>query len=254
MRDSVAADPSDTTLLRRTILSDTIRVDGRTCQHSRRTTGTDYWDIHSDVFPIVSSASFSLLALFQTLRRHWCRLLRQRLFFSIPSRVVVTSAVLGNGKHWSRSDCRANNPVAGKARNRDSWHSLARGHGLCPGPLPRGKTLEKKIAERVRRLLGESHGHSVFAFFLHACSVRKNVLFSEFLVSHTTSRQRLTQTVSYHFSTQLGLTVLSGPLSSDAENRLHASRLLVQCCSEDRRVPTDAVLGQVDDKTTGAWS
>ena len=132
MRDSVAADPSVTTLRRRSILSGTIRVDGRTRQHSRRTAGTDYWDIHSYIFPIVSSASFSLLALFQTLRRHWCRLLRQRLNFSSPSRVVVTSDVLGSGKHWSRSDCRANNLVAGKARNRSS---LPIGHGVTvPDP------------------------------------------------------------------------------------------------------------------------
>ena len=34
-------------------------------------------------------------------------------------------------------------------------------------------------------------------FFLRARSVRKNVLFSEFLVSHTTSRRRLPQTLSY---------------------------------------------------------
>ena len=83
-------------------------------------------------FPFVSSASFSLHALFQTLRRHWCRLLRQRLNFSTPSRVVVTSDVVGSGKHWSRSDCRANNPVAGKARNRSS---LPIGHGvIVPDP------------------------------------------------------------------------------------------------------------------------
>ena len=132
VRDSVATDPPDTTVRRRTILPDTIRVDGRTRQHSRRTTGTDYWDIHSYIFPFVSSASFSLLALFQTLRRHWCRLLRQRLNFSSPSRVVVSSDVVGSGKHWSRSDCRANNPVAGKARNRSY---LPIGHGVTvPDP------------------------------------------------------------------------------------------------------------------------
>ena len=78
----------------------------------------------------------------------------------------------------------------------DSWHSLARGHGLCL-PLPRGKTLEIFFAERVRRVPGESHGHSVFTFFLRARFARKNVLFSEFLVSHTTSRRRLPQTLSY---------------------------------------------------------
>ena len=69
-----------------------------------RTTGTDYWDIHSYIFPIVSSASVSLLALFQTLRRHRCRLLRQRLDYSIPSRVVVTSDLAGSGRLWSPSD------------------------------------------------------------------------------------------------------------------------------------------------------
>ena len=79
--------------------------------------GPIIWDFHSYIFPFVSSASFSLLALIQTLRRHWCRLLRQRLNFSTPSRAVVTSDVVGSGKHWSRSDCRANNPAAGKARN-----------------------------------------------------------------------------------------------------------------------------------------
>ena len=132
MRDSVAADPSDTTLRRRTILYDTTRVDGRTRQHSRPTIGTDCWDIHSYIFPFVSSASFSLHALFQTLRRHWCRLLRQRLNFSTPSQIVVTSDVVGSGKHWSRSDCRANNPVAGKATNRSS---LPIGHGvIVPDP------------------------------------------------------------------------------------------------------------------------
>ena len=43
------------------------------------------------MFPIVSPASHSLLALFPTLRRHGYRLLRQRLVFSTPSRVVVAS-------------------------------------------------------------------------------------------------------------------------------------------------------------------
>ena len=95
MGDSVEADPSDTTLRRRTILSVTIRV-------------SHYWDrllgFHSYIFPIVSSASFSMLALFQTLRRHRCRLLRQRLDFSTPSRVVVTSDLAGSGRRWSPSD------------------------------------------------------------------------------------------------------------------------------------------------------
>ena len=109
-------------------------------RHGCRTTGTDYWDIHSYIFPIVSSASFSLLALFQTLRRHWCRLLRQRLNFSIPSRVVVTSDVVGSGKHWSLSDCRANNPVAGKARNRSSFDtpSVRKNVVLWRSPLTNG--------------------------------------------------------------------------------------------------------------------
>ena len=49
-------------------------------------------------------ASISLLALFQTLRRHWSRLLRQRLDFSTPSQVVVTSGLVGSGRRWSRSD------------------------------------------------------------------------------------------------------------------------------------------------------
>ena len=55
----------------------------------------------------VPPASFSLPALFQTLRRHKCRLLRQRLQFSTPSRVIVTSDLVGSGRRWSRS------PVAG---------------------------------------------------------------------------------------------------------------------------------------------
>ena len=37
-------------------------------------------------------------------RRHRCRLLRQRLNFSTPSRVVVTSDLAGSGRHWSPSD------------------------------------------------------------------------------------------------------------------------------------------------------
>ena len=49
-------------------------------------------------------ASFSLLAFFQTLRRNRCRLLRQRLNFSTPSRVVVTSALADSERHWSPSD------------------------------------------------------------------------------------------------------------------------------------------------------
>ena len=139
----------------------------------------------------------------------------------------------------------------------DSWRSLARGHGLCL-PLPRGKTLEHFFAERVRRLPGESHGHSVFSFFLRARSVRKNVLFSEFLVSHKTSRRRLTQTVPYSSAHSSASPFPVGTLSSDAENRLRGSRLLIQCCSEERQDPTDAVLGLLDDirccSTTGAWS
>ena len=64
-------------------------------------------------------------------------------------------------------------------------------------PCREAKLSKNVFAERVRRLPGESHGHSVFAFFLRARFVRKNVLFSEFLVSHTTSRRRLPQTLSY---------------------------------------------------------
>ena len=55
-------------------------------------------------------ASFSLLALFQTFRRHRCRLLRQRLDFSTPSRVVVTSDLEDVGRARIGS---ANTPVAG---------------------------------------------------------------------------------------------------------------------------------------------
>ena len=78
----------------------------------------------------------------------------------------------------------------------DCWHSLARGHGLCL-LLPRGKTLEKMLrsgsADCRERATDTASSH----FFCALVSVRKNVLCSEFLVSHTTSRRRLPQTVSY---------------------------------------------------------
>ena len=57
-------------------------------------------------------ASLSLPALFQTLRRYPYRLLRQRVQFSTPSRVIVTSDLVGSGRRWSRS------PVAGMLTSR----------------------------------------------------------------------------------------------------------------------------------------
>ena len=83
-------------------------------------------------FPL---ASFSLLALFQTSRRHRCRLLRQRLNFSTP-RDVVTSDLVSSGRRWSPSDwqsehscCRHRSPEKSpwKARYRSS---LPVGHGV----------------------------------------------------------------------------------------------------------------------------
>ena len=77
--------------------------------------GTGYWEIHIYILPSVSS----LHALFQTLRRHRYRLLRQRLFSFTSSRVVVasgivfqlaiaakrgTSDLVGSGRRWSRLD------------------------------------------------------------------------------------------------------------------------------------------------------
>ena len=70
--------------------------------------GSGCWEIHIYILPIVSSASLSLHALFQTMRRHRCRLFRQRLDFSSPSRVVVTSDLVGGERRWSRSDWQCN--------------------------------------------------------------------------------------------------------------------------------------------------
>ena len=105
----------------------------------------------------------------------------------------------------------------------------------------------KNFAERVRRLPGESHRHSVFAFFLRARSVRKNVLFSEFLVSHTTSRRRLPQTVSYSSAHSSASPFPVGTLFLRRREPIAWFTLLFQCCSGDRRDPTDTVVGQVDD-------
>ena len=66
--------------------------------------GTGYWVFHilcTLSFPL---ASLSLPALFLTLRRHRCRLLRQQLDFSTPPRDLVTSDLVGSGRRWSPSD------------------------------------------------------------------------------------------------------------------------------------------------------
>ena len=60
------------------------------------------------IFPIGSSrVFFSARALSDVAASHKCRLLRQRLQFSTPSRVIVTSDLVGCRRRWSRS------PVAG---------------------------------------------------------------------------------------------------------------------------------------------
>ena len=88
----------------------------------------------------------------------------------------------------------------------DSWDSLAQGHGLCL-PLPRGKTFEKIFAERVRKLPGESHGHSVFAFFLaRSFCTQKRTNFRVLCFSHGLSATSPTDII-FLFGTQLGLTV-----------------------------------------------
>ena len=75
--------------------------------------------------------------------------------------------------------------------------ALLRSKSCSSSTTAERQNTRKIFAEWVRGLPGESHGHSVFAFFLRARFVRKNVPFSEFLVSHTTSRRRLPQTLSY---------------------------------------------------------
>ena len=61
--------------------------------------GTRHWEIHIYEPLSFPPASLSLHALFQTLRRHGHRLLRQRLNFSTPSRVFVVSGIVV--QHWS---------------------------------------------------------------------------------------------------------------------------------------------------------
>ena len=114
-----------------------------------------------------------------------------------------------------------------------SWHSFARSHALRL-PLPRGKTLEFFLrsgsADCRERATDTASSHFSCALVLYV----KTYYFqsSWFLtrplgdVSH---RHYLTlrHTARPH-------RLLSGPLSSDAENRLHGSRLLVQCCSGDQ--------------------
>ena len=112
--------------------------------------GTGYW-----VFHILCTLSFPLAslslpsALFQALRRHRCRLLRQRLFSLTPCRVVVvsgiafqhdfaakrgTSGLVGSGRRWSRLDwaaaqseqsCCRHGVFAEKTTRRDRAHAVA---------------------------------------------------------------------------------------------------------------------------------
>ena len=77
-----------------------------------------------------------------------------------------------------------------------SWHSFARSHALRL-PLPRGKTLENFLRSGSADCREKAADTASSAFFLRTRFVRKNVLFSEFLVSHTISRRRLPQTLSY---------------------------------------------------------
>ena len=115
----------------------------------------------------------------------------------------------------------------------DSWHSLARSHALRL-PLSRGKTLEKNLRSgsadcRERATDKASSPFScVLVLYVKTYYFQSSWFLARPLgdVSH---RQSLTlqHTARPH-------RFLSGPLSSDAKNRLHGSRLLVQCCSEDR--------------------
>ena len=67
-----------------TILADD-DVETARYQHDLLGRGTDYWDFHNLCTFSFPLASLSLHALFQALRRHRCRLLRQRLDFFTPS-------------------------------------------------------------------------------------------------------------------------------------------------------------------------
>ena len=77
-------------------------------------------------------ASLSLHALFQTLRRHRYRLLRQRLNFSTP-RDVVTFDLVGSGRRWFARIGSANTPDAGMVTS--PWCRLVEpehcARGLC---------------------------------------------------------------------------------------------------------------------------
>ena len=71
--------------------------------------GTGFWDIHIYIFLSFPPASFALLALLQTLRRHQGRLLRQRLNFSAPLPLLgckFLSTVLSLTVRLSCSSCR----------------------------------------------------------------------------------------------------------------------------------------------------
>ena len=63
VQDSVAADPSDTTLRRRTTFSGTIRVDGRTRQPSRRTDDSARVET-VQITVVVAQLQFSLVVHF----------------------------------------------------------------------------------------------------------------------------------------------------------------------------------------------
>ena len=66
--------------------------------------GTGYWEIHIFIFPIVSSRVYFPARSLSDVAASLVRLLRQRLDFSTPSQVVVTSGLVGSGRRWSRSD------------------------------------------------------------------------------------------------------------------------------------------------------
>ena len=78
----------------------------------------------------------------------------------------------------------------------DSWHSLARSHALCL-PLPRGKTLEKKLrcgsADCRERATDKASSLFSCALVLYV----KTYYFQSSRFSRTSSRRRLTQTSSY---------------------------------------------------------
>ena len=156
----------------KTLCEGTILVDDdvKTARHQYDLLGggTGYWVFHilcTLSFPL---ASLSLPALFQALRRHRCRLLRQRLFSLTPCRVVVvsgiafqhdiaakrgTSDLVGSGGRWSRLDwaaaqseqsCCRHGVFAEKTTRRDRAHAVA-----C-----------SIIAEREKRLRGKATSYT----------------------------------------------------------------------------------------------